>query len=246
MGIIDTNAEFNVINSAQLELLLKPEDATALLKLAKDNVKNRNSYKNKLTKNAIYTIGKELNVDMSFIEATKGTDTTDPKAFMAMLMSGMNRADNPLEAYEAMNNFHQLVAVGLAKGHTIEDMLLNPNSGNYIVTDIIATHKERIESGKANKWLEGLTTKERLAIPALSGEGESSDYLIKPDIYWEGKTATSTTIQLPTRNTEESITSYIERIGNIQGTEINKYLPQHYTNDYNIDSVNVSGILITE
>ena len=246
MGIIDTNSEFNVINSAQLEQLLKPEDATALLKLAKDNVKNKNSYKNKLTKNAIYTIGKELNVDMSFIDAAKGTDTTDPQAFMAMLMSGMNRADNPLEAYEAMNNFHQLLAVGFAKGHTIEDMLLNPNSGNYIVTDIIATHKARIDEGTENKWMEGLTVKERLAIPALTNKGDGSDYLIKPDIYWEGKTSSSTTIELPTRNTEESITAYIERIGNIQGTKDNKYLPQWVTNDYNIDSVDVTGILIKE
>ena len=242
-GVIDTKSEMQVINNAQLNGLLKPEDATTLLENAKKYTKERNKIKLGMTNNAIRMVAKELNIDTSFLDKFSSLMASDQapqgdEAF-GVLMGLAQASNNPKEAYEAMLNINQLLAEGEAKGFSWKEMLMDKGGPNYILDDIIAVHKENINAKSLTKWTEGLDTdQENAAVQILGGS-----YVIT-DKYFDGKQATKQKIEMPQRKEGETIGAYIERIGNIIPKKTDYYLPSWVSNDMSIGDLEVSSLFI--
>jgi len=242
-GVIDTKSEMQVINNAQLNGLLKPEDATTLLENSKKYTKERNKIKLGMTNNAIRMVAKELNIDTSFLDKFSSLMASDQapqgdEAF-GVLMGLAQASNNPKEAYEAMLNINQLLAEGEAKGFSWKEMLMDKGGPNYILDDIIAVHKENINAKSLTKWTEGLDTdQENAAVQILGGS-----YVIT-DKYFDGKQATKQKIEMPQRKEGETIGAYIERIGNIIPKKTDYYLPSWVSNDMSIGDLEVSSLFI--
>ena len=242
-GVIDTKAEMQVINNAQLNGLLKPEDATTLLENSKKYTKERNKIKLGMTNNAIRMVAKELNIDTSFLDKFKNLMASDQapqgdEAF-GVLMGLAQASNNPKEAYEAMLNINQLLAEGEAKGFSWKEMLMDKGGPNYILDDIIAVHKENINAKSLTKWTEGLDTdQENAAVQILGGS-----YVIT-DAYFDGKQATKQKIEMPQRKEGETIGAYVERIGSIIPKKTDHYLPSWVSNDMSVGDLEVSGLFI--
>ena len=242
-GVIDTKAEMQVINNAQLNGLLKPEDATTLLENSKKYTKERNKIKLGMTNNAIRMVAKELNIDTSFLDKFQtlmaGPEAPQGDEAFGILMGLAQASNNPKEAYEAMLNINQLLAEGEAKGFSWKEMLMDKGGPNYILDDIIAVHKENINAKSLKKWTEGLDTdQENAAVQILGGS-----YVIT-DAYFDGKQATKQKIEMPQRKEGETIGAYVERIGTIIPKKTDHYLPSWVSNDMSIGDLEVSGLFI--
>mgnify|MGYP003133794818 FL=1 len=242
-GVIDTKAEMQVINNAQLNGLLKPEDATTLLENSKKYTKERNKIKLGMTNNAIRMVAKELNIDTSFLDKFKnmmaGPEAPQGDEAFGVLMGLAQASNNPKEAYEAMLNINQLLAEGEAKGFSWKEMLMDKGGPNYILDDIIAVHKENINAKSLTKWTEGLDTdQENAAVQILGGS-----YVIT-DAYFDGKQATKQKIEMPQRKDGETIGAYVERIGSIIPKKTDHYLPSWVSNDMSVGDLEVSGLFI--
>ena len=242
-GVIDTKAEMQVINNAQLNGLLKPEDATTLLENSKKYTKERNKIKLGMTNNAIRMVAKELNIDTSFLDKFQtlmaGPEAPQGDEAFGVLMGLAQASNNPKEAYEAMLNINQLLAEGEAKGFSWKEMLMDKGGPNYILDDIIAVHKENINAKSLKKWTEGLDTdQENAAVQILGGS-----YVIT-DAYFDGKQATKQKIEMPQRKEGETIGAYVERIGTIIPKKTDHYLPSWVSNDMSIGDLEVSGLFI--
>ena len=242
-GVIDTKAEMQVINNAQLNGLLKPEDATTLLENSKKYTKERNKIKLGMTNNAIRMVAKELNIDTSFLDKFSslmaGDQAPQGDEAFGILMGLAQASNNPKEAYEAMLNINQLLAEGEAKGFSWKEMLMDKGGPNYILDDIIAVHKENINAKSLKKWTEGLDTdQENAAVQILGGS-----YVIT-DAYFDGKQATKQKIEMPQRKEGETIGAYVERIGTIIPKKTDHYLPSWVSNDMSIGDLEVSGLFI--
>lgn len=242
-GVIDTKAEIQVINNAQLNGLLKPEDATTLLENSKKYTKERNKIKLGMTNNAIRMVAKELNIDTSFLDKFQtlmaGDQAPQGDEAFGVLMGLAQASNNPKEAYEAMLNINQLLAEGEAKGFSWKEMLMDKGGPNYILDDIIAVHKENINAKSLKKWTEGLDTdQENAAVQILGGS-----YVIT-DAYFDGKQATKQKIEMPQRKEGETIGAYVERIGSIIPKKTDHYLPSWVSNDMSVGDLEVSGLFI--
>ena len=242
-GVIDTKAEMQVINNAQLNGLLKPEDATTLLENSKKYTKERNKIKLGMTNNAIRMVAKELNIDTSFLDKFSslmaGDQAPQGDEAFGILMGLAQASNNPKEAYEAMLNINQLLAEGEAKGFSWKEMLMDKGGPNYILDDIIAVHKENINAKSLKKWTEGLDTdQENAAVQILGGS-----YVIT-DAYFDGKQATKQKIEMPQRKEGETIGAYVERIGSIIPKKTDHYLPSWVSNDMSVGDLEVSGLFI--
>lgn len=242
-GVIDTKAEMQVINNAQLNGLLKPEDATTLLENSKKYTKERNKIKLGMTNNAIRMVAKELNIDTSFLDKFSslmaGDQAPQGDEAFGVLMGLAQASNNPKEAYEAMLNINQLLAEGEAKGFSWKEMLMDKGGPNYILDDIIAVHKENINAKSLKKWTEGLDTdQENAAVQILGGS-----YVIT-DAYFDGKQATKQKIEMPQRKEGETIGAYVERIGSIIPKKTDHYLPSWVSNDMSVGDLEVSGLFI--
>ena len=242
-GVIDTKAEMQVINNAQLNGLLKPEDATTLLENSKKYTKERNKIKLGMTNNAIRMVAKELNIDTSFLDKFQtlmaGDQAPQGDEAFGVLMGLAQASNNPKEAYEAMLNINQLLAEGEAKGFSWKEMLMDKGGPNYILDDIIAVHKENINAKSLKKWTEGLDTdQENAAVQILGGS-----YVIT-DAYFDGKQATKQKIEMPQRKEGETIGAYVERIGSIIPKKTDHYLPSWVSNDMSVGDLEVSGLFI--
>ena len=242
-GVIDTKAEMQVINNAQLNKLLKPDDATKLLENSKKYTKERNKIKLGMTNNAIRMVAKELNIDTSFLDKFSslmaGDQAPQGDEAFGVLMGLAQASNNPKEAYEAMLNINQLLAEGEAKGFSWKEMLMDKGGPNYILDDIIAVHKENINAKSLKKWTEGLDTdQENAAVQILGGS-----YVIT-DAYFDGKQATKQKIEMPQRKEGETIGAYVERIGTIIPKKTDHYLPSWVSNDMSIGDLEVSGLFI--
>ena len=242
-GVIDTKAEMQVINNAQLNGLLKPEDATTLLENSKKYTKERNKIKLGMTNNAIRMVAKELNIDTSFLDKFQnlmaGDQAPQGDEAFGILMGLAQASNNPKEAYEAMLNINQLLAEGEAKGFSWKEMLMDKGGPNYILDDIINVHKENINAKSLSKWTEGLDTdQENAAVQILGGS-----YVIT-DAYFDGKQATKQKIEMPQRKEGETIGAYVERIGSIIPKKTDHYLPSWVSNDMSVGDLEVSGLFI--
>ena len=242
-GVIDTKAEMQVINNAQLNGLLKPEDATTLLESSKKYTKERNKIKLGMTNNAIRMVAKELNIDTSFLDKFQnlmaGDQAPQGDEAFGILMGLAQASNNPKEAYEAMLNINQLLAEGESKGFSWKEMLMDKGGPNYILDDIINVHKENINAKSLSKWTEGLDTdQENAAVQILGGS-----YVIT-DAYFDGKQATKQKIEMPQRKEGETIGAYVERIGSIIPKKTDHFLPSWVSNDMSIGDLEVSGLFI--
>ena len=242
-GVIDTKSEMQVINNAQLNGLLKPEDATTLLENSKKYTKERNKIKLGMTNNAIRMVAKELNIDTSFLDKFQnlmaGDQAPQGDEAFGILMGLAQASNNPKEAYEAMLNINQLLAEGEARGFSWKEMLTDKGGPNYILDDIINVHKENINAKSLSKWTEGLDTdQENAAVQILGGS-----YVIT-DAYFDGKQATKQKIEMPQRKEGETIGAYVERIGSIIPKKTDHYLPSWVSNDMSVGDLEVSGLFI--
>jgi len=242
-GVIDTKEEMQVINSAQLNGLLKPEDATTLLENSKKYTKDRNKIKLGMTNNAIRMVAKELNINTGFLDKFQtlmaGDQAPQGDEAFGVLMGLAQASNNPKEAYEAMLNINQLLADGEAKGFSWKEMLMDKGGPNYILDDIIAVHKENINAKSLSKWTEGLDgPQENAAVQILGGS-----YVIT-DKYFDGKQATKQKIEMPQRKEGETIGAYVERIGSIIPKKTDHYLPSWVSNDMSVGDLEVSGLFI--
>ena len=242
-GVIDTKSEMQVINNAQLNGLLKPEDATTLLENSKKYTKERNKIKLGMTNNAIRMVAKELNIDTSFLDKFQtlmaGPEAPQGDEAFGILMGLAQASNNPKEAYEAMLNINQLLAEGESKGFSWKEMLMDKGGPNYILDDIINVHKENINAKSLSKWTEGLDTdQENAAVKILGGT-----YVIT-DAYFDGKQATKQKIEMPQRKEGETIGAYVERIGSIIPKKTDHYLPSWVSNDMSVGDLEVSGLFI--
>ena len=242
-GVIDTKAEMQVINNAQLNGLLKPEDATTLLESSKKYTKERNKIKLGMTNNAIRMVAKELNINTSFLDKFQtlmaGPEAPQGDEAFGVLMGLAQASNNPKEAYEAMLNINQLLAEGESKGFSWKEMLMDKGGPNYILDDIINVHKENINAKSLSKWTEGLDTdQENAAVKILGGT-----YVIT-DAYFDGKQATKQKIEMPQRKEGETIGAYVERIGSIIPKKTDHFLPSWVSNDMSIGDLEVSGLFI--
>ena len=240
-GIIDTKSEMQVINNAQLNGLLKPEDATKLMDNAKKYTKERNKIKLTMTKNAVTMVSKALNIDSSFMDTFDQTDKTGMTGAeqFGLLMSLANQSKNPKEAYEALLNINQLLADGERKGFTWKEMLLDKGGPNYILDDIITVHKENIDNANITEWTKGLDNDQENASVKILGDS----YFITDD-YFTNKTSTVEKIEMPQRNEGETILEYTKRIGTILPKDNNPFFPSWVSNDMSVGDLDVSGILI--
>ena len=242
-GVIDTKSEMQVINNAQLNGLLKPEDATTLLENSKKYTKERNKIKLGMTNNAIRMVAKELNINTSFLDKFQtlmaGPEAPQGDEAFGILMGLAQASNNPKEAYEAMLNINQLLAEGESKGFSWKEMLMDKGGPNYILDDIINVHKENINAKSLSKWTEGLDTdQENAAVKILGGT-----YVIT-DAYFDGKQATKQKIEMPQRKEGETIGAYVERIGSIIPKKTDHYLPSWVSNDMSVGDLEVSGLFI--
>ena len=240
-GVIDTKSEMQVINNAQLNGLLKPEDATKLMDNAKKYTKERNKIKLTMTKNAVTMVSKALNIDSSFMDTFEQTDKTGMTGAeqFGLLMSLANQSKNPKEAYEALLNINQLLADGERKGFTWKEMLLDKGGPNYILDDIITVHKENIDNANLTEWTKGLSSPEEDKSVKILGDS----YFITDD-YFTNKTSTVEKIEMPQRNEGETILEYAKRIGTILPKDNNPFFASWVSNDMSIGDLDVSGILI--
>ena len=242
-GVIDTKSEMQVINNAQLNGLLKPEDATTLLENSKKYTKERNKIKLGMTNNAIRMVAKELNIATSFLDKFQnlmaGDQAPQGDEAFGILMGLAQASNNPKEAYEAMLNINQLLAEGEARGFSWKEMLTDKGGPNYILDYIINVHKENINAKSLSKWTEGLDTdQENAAVQILGGS-----YVIT-DAYFDGKQATKQKIEMPQRKEGETIGAYVERIGSIIPKKTDHYLPSWVSNDMSVGDLEVSGLFI--
>ena len=242
-GVIDTKSEMQVINNAQLNGLLKPEDATTLMDNAKEYTKDRNKIKLTMTKTAINMVSRELNIDSSYMEKfeqaiAQNREMTGEEQF-GLLMGLANNSKNPKEAYEALLNISQLLAEGERKGFTWKEMLLEKGGANYILDDIISVHKKNIDKAHIVAWTQGLDNEQENASVKILG----GSYFITDD-YFTNKTSTVTKVEMPQRQDGESILAYTKRIGTILPKDTNPFFPSWVSNDMSIGDLDVAGILV--
>jgi len=244
-GVIDTKSEIQVINNAQLNGLLKPEDATTLMENAKKYTKERNKIKLTMTKTAVNMVSRELNIDSTYMDKFEQAIADNPEMTgeeqFGLLMGLAQQSKNPKEAYEALLNISQLLADGEKKGFTWKEMLLDKGGANYILDDIISVHKANIDKAQTVEWTKGLNNLEGAENASVKILGGS--YFITDD-YFTNKTSTVTKIEMPQRLEGESILDYTKRIGTIMPKDTNPFFPSWVSNDMSIGDLDVSGILI--
>jgi len=132
-------------------------------------------------------------------------------------------------AFAASNNLLLAVKKGQDKGFSIENMLVNANSPNYIVNDIINRYKEAVDRSGADNAARKIA---KLAVDAF--EANPTFKFVFND--WVVGKAPVLNNQNYTRLANETIGEWIERTAKLTGVSV---LPDSLTNQDNQSTVNV-------
>jgi hypothetical protein len=114
-------------------------------------------------------------------------------------------------AYKAVNNLTLLIAEGEKKGLTMNEMLMNPKSPAYLMNDLVQVYTDKAkEENIRNFELKAKGTNAYIMEDAKFG-----NYKIDPvgwAKYVESKGGTAQNIQVPPREENEPINTYLLRL----------------------------------
>jgi len=145
-GVIDTQEEKGIIRDMWLNgQLISPETVSTLDKLVDEKIAQSNKPNQVLYKRTVGTIMKEMGEKQSPIAALSSLDAgagslkslSDVQNLIDSMSGQMSK-----EALLAIQNLDYMIAEGQRKGFTVQNMLGNPSSPNYIVNDVIKVYKE--------------------------------------------------------------------------------------------------------
>ena len=243
-GAIDTHKERMIITGMIDKGYIKPEYGTTLFDKSIELSKSKNSYKKELIKSATRMLLKEVGANTKGEQISNVLSITDPSERNAALLGLLGSDALTQEAYNAVNNMNELIAEGERNGFSYENMLTNPRSPNYILNDVVNVYKSRIDDASF-KALEGQINGMRNTMStSMQGDVEKfKTYYIMPSEYFTSKIPSLNNIQVPARNENETISSYIQRVQGLIKT--NNSLPSVITGDTN-ETLDVSDLFVTD
>ena len=210
-GMIDTEDEKSTIYGLVASGQLSPERGTTLTTQIEKQQTDRNSHKVLMYKNAVRTILKEAGAPQNILNQLDsmqaGSVTGKNIGDIITSMTGDPMSEN---AYVAVNNLTKLIAEGEKKGLTMNEMLMNPNSPNYIMRDLIEVYKENFKKER----IKDFDIKASAYINMSEDVKKFGNYRIDP-VAWANYNNRATTIKMPPvppRAENEPINTYLMRL----------------------------------
>ena len=210
-NVIDTVEEKAIIRDFWLNgQLISPDTMTALDKLVDEKIKTKNAPYAMLYKRAVGTIMKEMGekpdklAALSNMSANGGSlnSIEQLQNFMDGLSGQMSQ-----EAFMAIQNLDRVIAEGQKKGYSVENMLANVESSNYVVNDIIKVYKDlKVNSAQ--------TTFNATAQQYINKNWMTDGKYGIDAAGWANSTLRSnpTVVNVPVRNENESMSQYLPRL----------------------------------
>ena len=209
-GMIDTEEEKSTIIKLAADGMISPDTARSLTSDIEKYQKDKNNHKLIMYRNAVKTVMKAAGAPpdvLSQMDALEGLSGADLMTQLNNIM-GSNMTPN---AYKAVNNLTLLIAEGEKKGLTMNQMLMNPKSPAYLMNDLVQVYTDKAkEENIRNFELKAKGTNAYIMEDAKFG-----NYKIDPvgwAKYVESQGGTAQNIQVPPREENEPINTYLLRL----------------------------------
>jgi hypothetical protein len=209
-GMIDTEEEKSTIIKLAADGMISPDTARSLSSDIEKYQKDKNNHKLIMYRNAVKTVMKAAGAPpnvLSQMDALEGLSGADLMTQLNNIM-GSNMTPN---AYKAVNNLTLLIAEGEKKGLTMNQMLMNPKSPAYLMNDLVQVYTDKAkEENIRNFELKAKGTNAYIMEDAKFG-----NYKIDPvgwAKYVESQGGTAQNIQVPPREENEPINTYLLRL----------------------------------
>lgn len=212
-GLIDTEQEKQVIYDLGMSGLISPETVTTLTNEVDKKQGQTNAPKALLYKRAIAVIMKEMGEKPSILEAINssagGARSVDEARNFIETMSGQMSYETAL----AIQNLDKVLAIGEAKGFTIENMLANQKSNNYVLGDLIKVYKGAADDTKIQDF-------NQKATEYMNATADFEGYRIDGAAWAQsGLRDSPVVVNVPLKADGESITTYLKRLDNWNKTQ---------------------------
>ena len=152
-GLIDTESEASEFISkyhlAEEGSYIK--DYVAKMKRFRELRGKRESYKQSILDEALGVIGSQVGpnaipIFQTVLSGGEKTAKTKQKFIDALSTQDPKEQEQKILAYEAANNLRNLVSIGQKNGLSVESMVQDVTSPNYIVNKVISSYLQKIEN----------------------------------------------------------------------------------------------------
>ena len=211
-GLIDTEQEKQVIYDMGMSGLISPESVTTLTELVDKKQRDINAPKALLYKRAVSTIMKEMGEKpsiLNMINGQTGVASVDDARSLIDSLSGTMSYETAL----AIQNLDKVLAIGEAKGFTVENMLANEKSNNYVLGDLIKVYKGAADDASITKF-------QQKANEYMNATKDFEGYRIDGAAWAQSGLRDAPIVQnVPLREDNESISNYLIRLDNWNKTQ---------------------------
>ena len=209
-GMIDTEEEKSTIIKLAADGMISPDTARSLTSDIEKYQKDKNNHKLIMYRNAVKTVMKAAGAPPDVLSQMDMLESLSEADLMTQISSIMGSNMTP-NAYKAVNNLTLLIAEGEKKGLTMNDMLMNPKSPAYLMNDLVQVYTDKAkEENIRNFELKAKGTNAYIMEDAKFG-----NYKIDPvgwANYVESQGGTAQNIQVPPREENEPINTYLLRL----------------------------------
>lgn len=209
-GMIDTEEEKSTIIKLAADGMISPDTARSLTSDIEKYQKDKNNHKLIMYRNAVKTVMKAAGAPpdvLSQMDALEGLSGADLMTQLNNIM-GSNMTPN---AYKAVNNLTLLIAEGEKKGLTMNQMLMNPKSPAYLMNDLVQVYTDKAKEENIRNF----EIKAKGTNAYIMEDAKFGNYKIDPvgwANYVESQGGTTQNIQVPPREENEPINTYLLRL----------------------------------
>jgi len=209
-GMIDTEEEKSTIIQLGADGMISPDTTRQLTSDIEKYQKDKNNHKLIMYRNAVKTVMKAAGAPPDVLSRMDMLESMSQADLMTQISTIMGSNMTP-NAYKAVNNLTLLIAEGEKKGLTMNEMLMNPKSPAYLMNDLVQVYTDKAkEENIRNFELKAKGTNAYIMEDAKFG-----NYKIDPvgwAKYVESKGGTAQNIQVPPREENEPINTYLLRL----------------------------------